>query len=400
MFRSFAVKSFRLWFIGALIAHIGLWMQATAQSWVVLTELTDNNASAIGLILALLFGPPVVLFGVVGTAAERLDRRSVLIATQSTMCFVALGTGLLLSAGVMTLPLMCALVLLLGIAMAFDTPIRQAYVSDLVGAQHISNAVALNSASLYGARMVGPAVAGLMIAAVGSQWVFLANAALYLPLILILTRLPSRQSPLAQQERVRMREGFGHALRRRDLLVVFVVVLLMGTFGMNFQIFASTMTLEFDAGPDAFGIMSSVVAVGSLMGSLAAARLKQPTIAVMIGAAAVFGVAIGIASAMPTFPSFTIMLVPMGFAAIMTMTVANGYVHTSTPERIRGRVLALYFAVLGGGTPIGAPIMGRLIDAWGPRAGLMAATVTVLIGAGLGALAMRGRPDRTVGMGE
>lgn len=373
MFRSFANINYRIWFAGALVSNVGGWMQATAQDWVVLTELTDNDATAMGVTMALQFGPPLVLVSLTGWVADRFDRRHILFATQSALLALAIAVGVLLLNDVMTLPMMFAFALGFGVVNAFDAPARQAFVSDMVSTGDTSNAVALNSASFNLARMVGPAVGGLLIVAIGSGWVFIVNAATFLAMILALSML--RTGLLAPRLKNRNRGGLAAGFRyvwgRSDLRVVFVTVFLIGAFGMNFPIFASTMALEFGAGADGYGVLSSVLAIGSLIGALLAARRDRARVRVVILAAGGFGIAAFVSSAMPTYASYAVTLTFTGFMIVTLLTTANGYVQITTEPALRGRVLALYMAVIMGSTPVGAPIAGWVADSFGPRAAIM-----------------------------
>ncbi len=373
MFRSFANINYRIWFAGALVSNVGGWMQATAQDWVVLTELTDNDATAMGITMALQFGPPLVLVSLTGWVADRFDRRKILLTTQTALLALAIAVGSLLLAGVMTLPMMLTFALGFGIVNAFDAPARQAFVSDMVSATETSNAVALNSASFNLARMIGPAVGGLLIVAIGSGWVFIVNAATFLAMIVAL--LLMRTNLLAPRPKNRNRgglaEGFRYVWARSDLKVVFVTVFLIGAFGMNFPIFASTMALEFGAGADGYGVLSSVLAIGSLIGALLAARRDRARVRVVILAAGGFGIAAFVSAAMPTYLSYAVTLTFTGFMIVTLLTTANGYVQITTDPALRGRVLALYMAVIMGSTPVGAPIAGWVADAFGPRAAIM-----------------------------
>ena len=373
MFRSFANINYRIWFAGALVSNVGGWMQATAQDWVVLTELTDNDATAMGVTMALQFGPPLVLVSLTGWVADRFDRRHILFATQSALLALAIAVGVLLLNDVMTLPMMFAFALGFGVVNAFDAPARQAFVSDMVSTGDTSNAVALNSASFNLARMVGPAVGGLLIVAIGSGWVFIVNAATFLAMILALSML--RTGLLAPRLKNRSRGGLAAGFRyvwgRSDLRVVFVTVFLIGAFGMNFPIFASTMALEFGAGADGYGVLSSVLAIGSLIGALLAARRDRARVRVVILAAGGFGIAAFVSSAMPTYASYAVTLTFTGFMIVTLLTTANGYVQITTEPALRGRVLALYMAVIMGSTPVGAPIAGWVADSFGPRAAIM-----------------------------
>ncbi|KJL20343.1 Enterobactin exporter EntS [Microbacterium oxydans] len=373
MFRSFANINYRIWFAGALISNVGGWMQATAQDWVVLTELTDNDATAMGVTMALQFGPPLVLVSMTGWVADRFDRRHILFATQSALLALAIAVGVLLLNDLMTLPMMFGFALGFGIVNAFDAPARQAFVSDMVSSGDTSNAVALNSASFNLARMVGPAVGGLLIVAIGSGWVFIVNAATFLAMLLALMLM--RRSLLAPRLKNRSRGGLAAGFRyvwgRSDLKVVFVTVFLIGAFGMNFPIFASTMALEFGAGADGYGVLSSVLAIGSLIGALLAARRDRARVRVVILAAGGFGIAAFVSSVMPSYASYAVTLTFTGFMIVTLLTTANGYVQITTDPALRGRVLALYMAVIMGSTPVGAPIAGWVADTFGPRAAIM-----------------------------
>ncbi len=373
MFRSFATVNYRIWFIGALVSNVGGWMQATAQDWVVLTELTNHDATAVGVTMALQFGPPLVLVSVAGWVADRFDRRNVLIATQVTLMLLAIGVAVLLLTGVMTLPLMFVFALAFGVTNAIDAPARQAFVSDMVSREDTPNAVALNSASFNLARLVGPAAGGGLIVLVGSGWVFVLNAATFLAMIvaLLLIRRSELQPSVAGTRRGGLAEGFRYVGRRSDLITIFVMVFLISAFGMNFPIYASTMAIEFGRGADGYGLLSSVLAIGSLAGALLAARRARARTRVIILAAGGFSVAAIVASVMPVYWSFAIALIFVGFAVVTLLTTANAYVQTTTEPALRGRVLAVYMAVIMGATPIGAPIAGWIVDAVNPRAALL-----------------------------
>ena len=263
VFASLGVRNYRHYFFGALVSNNGTWMQRIAQDWLVF-ELTGSGL-AVGITMALQFAPPLLLVGVTGWVADRFDRRHLLFVTQSLLMAIGALIGILILSGVMTLPLMYLFAFLLGMVAAFDNPARQAFVSDLVARENASNAVALNAASCNSARMIGPAVAGIMIVAVGTGWVFLVNAATFLAMIvaLLLIRrnelIPRVKAPGA----ARLADGFRYVRRRPDLMVTFAMV-----FGMNFPIFASTMAIEFGKDADGYGLLSSVLAIGSLTGAL------------------------------------------------------------------------------------------------------------------------------------
>lgn len=390
MFRSFSVYNYRIWFIGALVSNTGAWMQATALSWVVLTELTNNDASAMGITMALQFGPPILLVGVTGWVADRFDRRRLLMLTQSTLLVLGAAIGILILTGVMTLPIMYAFALALGVVIAFDNPARQAFVSDLVTRENASNAVALNAASFNGARMIGPAVAGLVIVAVGTGWVFLVNAITFIGMIAALALI--RTDDLVPRVRApgaaRLADGFRYVAHRPDLVVSFSMVFLLGAFGMNFPIFASTMALEFGQEADGYGLLSSILAIGSLAGALLAARRDRARMRVVVLGTGIFAAAAAVSAVMPSYWAYAATLMVTGFAVVTTLTTANGYVQTTTDPALRGRVLALYMAILMGGTPIGAPIVGWVAAEFGPRTAILLGAGAAMVAFAIGGIWM------------
>lgn len=386
-FRSLRVPNYRTWAAGALVSNVGTWMQRTAQDWLVLTQLTDHNATAVGIVMALQFGPQVLLLPLTGLAADRLDRRKLLMATQVAMGLLALGLGVLTVTGAVQLWQVYLFALALGCVAAFDAPARQTFVAELVGEADLSNAVALNSTSFNAARMVGPAVAGVLIAAVGTGWVFLLNALSFAAVLASLARL--RVGDLHRGARpgrgqTGLADGFRYVWKRRDLRAVLTMLFLIGTFGLNFPIYISTMSVGvFHAGAGEYGLLTSVMAIGSVTGALLAARRERPTAAVLMVGAALFGVGCALAAVMPTSWLFGLSLVLTGVAAQTFTTSTNSVVQLSTEPAMRGRVMAIFLALAMGGTPIGAPIVGWVADTFGPRWAL-----AVGAAAGLSALAV------------
>jgi len=388
MFRSLRVANYRLWFAGALVSNTGAWMQRTAQDWIVLTELTDNDAAALGITMALQFGPLLLLMPVAGLVADRFDRKRVLAWTQGAQLALALGLGILVVTGVATLPIVYAFALGLGIATAIDAPVRQSFVSELVGDADLPNAVALNSMSFQGARLVGPALAGVLVAVIGAGPVFLINAVSFagvLGSLFFIRRARLIAAPKLERGRGQIREGLAYVRSRPDLVVVLTIVFIIGTFGFNFPILVSTMsTVEFGGGSEQFGILSSVIAVGSLVGSLLAARRDRARLGLVIVGAAAFGVTCAIGAFSPNLWFFGALLLLVGAAGLTTMNTANAYVQTTTDPAVRGRVMALYLALFAGGTPLGAPIVGWAANELGPRWAVGIAAASGLVAAAIG----------------
>ena len=364
-----------MWAGGALISNVGTWMQRTAQDWIVLTRLTNHNATAVGIVMALQFGPQVFLLPFTGLAADHLDRRKLLMATQSAMGALALGLGILTVAGLVQLWHVYVFAFLLGCVSAFDAPARQTFVSDLVTESDLSNAVALNSTSFNAARLIGPAIAGVLIASVGSGWVFLINAASFVAVLGSLSFLridELHRTHRAARVRGSLAEGFRYVWKRPDLKAVLVMLFLIGTFGLNFPIFISTMSVTvFHAGASQYGLLTSIMAIGSVAGALLAARRSRPRFALLFAGAAVFGFGFALASVMPNYWLFGLALIIIGIAAQTFTTSTVSLAQLSTEPAMRGRVIAIFLAIAMGGTPIGAPFVGWVADAFGPRWALL-----------------------------
>ncbi|MEO7348384.1 MAG: MFS transporter [Terrimesophilobacter sp.] len=385
MFRSLKEHNYLIWFIGGLTSNIGTWMQRIAQDWIVLTELTDHDAAAVGISMALQLGPVLLLMPLAGLVADRLNVRKVLFFTQAAAGALALGLGLIVVTGIAQLWHVYLFAFLLGVVAAFDAPVRQIFVSELVAVKDLTNAVSLNSVSFNAARMLGPAIAGVLVAIMGAGWVFVINAGTFLATIVALIAIrvgELRAQPRAPRARGQIVAGFRYVLGKPSIVVVLIMVGVLGTFGMNFSIFIATMaTITFHKGAAEFGVLSSVMAIGSVAGALFSARQQRPRMRTIFTSAAMFGIASGLAALMQTFEMFAISLVLIGFSALMFITTANSMVQTSVKPSMRGRVMALYMAIFVGGTPIGAPFVGFIVNQFGPRWGLGIAAISGILAA-------------------
>ncbi|MGJ3190260.1 MFS transporter [Paenarthrobacter nitroguajacolicus] len=394
MFRALENPNYRLWAGGALVSNIGTWMQRVAQDWLVLTVLTNHSGTAVGITTALQFLPMLLLGPYAGVLADRYRKRVILLWTQTAMGICGLVVGLLVVTGVAELWHVYLAALALGIAAAIDGPARQAFVSELVGPDRISNAVALNSASFNSARLTGPAIAGVLIAWIGTGPVFLLNAASFVAVIISLFRVKVSQlepsTPVVRGKHQVM-DGLRYVRQRPDLVLILVMVGLLGAFGMNFPVTNSMMSAaEFGMGPEEFGLLGSIMAVGTLAGALLAARRSGPRLRYMLGGALSLGAFTLLASISPTFWIYAAVLVPVGLASITFLNSCNTTIQLSVEPQFRGRVLALYLAILQGGTAIGAPLMGWIGTEFGPRWAVAAGGAVVLV-AGIASIVLVSR---------
>ena len=369
-FRALGVRNYRVYASGAFISNIGTWMGAVAQNWLVLTELTDHSSQALGLVVGLQFLPFVLLAPFTGMIADRFPKRRILLATQGFMMSLMLVTAALVLTGTMQLWMMFVMAALLGATMAVDNPARQTIVSEMVPKDTLANAVALNSASFNAGRLIGPAAAGVTIAAWGTGIAFLLNAISFLAVLTCLMLLrpdDMRPTPLSRG-RGAIRDGFAYVKRRRDIQIVMLLVFVFGTFGMNFQITTALMaTAVFGKGPTEFGILGSIVAVGSLTGALMSARRGTARLRTLLLAMTGFTIAATASALAPSYLTFAVTLIAIGYTALTALTTANAMVQTRVDPLVRGRVMALYMAIFMGGTPAGAPIIGWIGDTFGAR---------------------------------
>ncbi|MBB5191700.1 MFS family permease [Silvimonas terrae] len=371
LFRAMHNYNFRLWTIGSLVSNIGTWMQRTAQDWLVLTQLTHHDASAVGTVMALQFGPQLLLMPWTGAAADYFNQRKLLLVTQALMGALALALGAMTVLGVVQLWQVYVFAFLFGCASAFDAPVRQIFVTELVGDKDLPNAVGLNSTSFNAARMIGPGVAGLLIAAVGTGWAFVLNGLSFVAVLLSLLMLRvSELHPNARATHTRggIMVGLRYTWARPDLRATLIMLFLIGTFGLNFPIFISTMAVgAFHADAKAFGLLSSIMAVGTVAGALAAAGREKPEFGTLLTGAAVFGLGCTLAALAPGYWLFAAALVVIGIAALTFTNTTNSLMQLATEPAMRGRVMALRLGVAVGSTPIGAPIVGWVANVYGPR---------------------------------
>jgi MFS family permease len=379
-FRAMSVRNYRLYFLGQLISTSGTWMQSIAQAWLVL-QLTGSGV-ALGVTTALQFTPMLLAGAWGGVVADRVQKRPLLIATQAASGLLALVLGTVVALGVVELWMIYGLALALGAVNAIDNPARRALVGEMVGKEHLSNAVSLSSAMFTSARVVGPAAAGLVIATAGLSWCFFANGLSYVAAIVAFLLMRREEffavSPVPRRKG-QLREGLRYAWSTPALRLPLVLTAVIGTLAWNFQVvlpLLAKQTFGGDAGT--FGTMYALMSVGSVVGALVTARQAHATRRFLLGAALAFGVLLVVAAIAPTLSIEMLVLVAVGGAGIAFTAMANGVLQTETAPEMRGRVMALFSVAFLGSTPIGGPIVGWVSQQLGPRAGLWLGGIATL----------------------
>ena len=379
-FRSMSVRNYRLYFAGQLISTTGTWMQSIAQAWLVL-QITGSGV-ALGVTVALQFTPVLLVGAWGGLVADRVDKRRLLVGTQAAAGVLALVLGSVTALGVVQLWMIYVLALGLGAVNALDNPARRAFVVEMVGAEHVSNAVSLSSAMFMAARVIGPAIAGLVIAGFGVSWCFFANGVSYSAAVIAF--LAMRENEFFSVEPVpkrkgQLREGLRYAWSTPALRLVLVLTAVIGTLAFNFQVVLPLLAKQtFSGGADTLGVLYASMSIGSVIGALVSAHEARATRRFVLGAALAFGAALVGAALAPTFALELLVLVPVGAAGIAFTAMANGVLQTETAPEMRGRVAALFTVAFLGSTPIGGPTIGWVSEQLGPRAGLWVGGIATL----------------------
>ena len=400
-FRSLRVRNYRFYAASNLVSLTGTWMQRIGQDWLVL-QLSGDNGVALGLVTALQFAPTLLLGLYGGVLADRYPKRRMLVATQTLMGLLALLLGLLVATDGVALWHVFVLASALGSVSAVDAPVRQAFVAELVGPELLPNAVSLNSTIFNGARLVGPAVAGLLIGAASGDTApaFLVNAASFaftIGALLCMRPGELHSSPPVARARGQLREGLAYVWSRPDLRLAMGLALVLGTFTFNSQVTIALMAREvFGVGAEAFGLLTTCFAAGSLSGALLSTRrTRRPLQRFLVVAAVVFGLLSIACGLVPTYWAFAALLVPTGAAGLVFSVANNSFVQLGVDPQLRGRVMALYFTCFMGGTPLGAPLIGWVSERFGaPWGFVLGGAVAVAAGAGAAAWLARGRRVR------
>ncbi|HEX3518554.1 MAG TPA: MFS transporter [Solirubrobacteraceae bacterium] len=390
-FAALAIPNYRRYISGQSVSLIGTWMQMAAQSWLVLT--LTHSATTLGVIVALQTVPVLLLGPYGGVIADRVDKRRLMVILQGAMGVQALVLGLLTVTGAVKLWEIGVLALLLGLNNAFENPARQSFMLEMVGPENLRNAVSLNSVLVNVARVIGPAVAGVLIATVGEGVCFLVNAASFVAVVASLTTLDRsaiHPSPPSGREPGQLREGLTYIRRTPELAVPLVMMALAGCLAYEFQVTLPVMASQgLHAGATGFGFMTSAMGVGAVIGGLVVATKGKTGLPPLIAAASAFAVVLLLASLAPSLPLELFALALAGGASISFMSTGNSTLQLTAAPSMRGRVMSLWFVAFQGSTPIGGPIIGWVMAAFGARAGLGVGGVTCLLVALLGIAALR-----------
>lgn len=397
-FRSLRIRNYRLYFFGQIVSFTGTWVQSVAQMWLVL-EITGSGFD-LGLVTALQFAPMLVFGAWGGVIADRFDKRRVLMATQSVGAALAVLLGTLAALDVLELWHVYAFALGLGLVTVVDNPTRQSFAVEMVGPDELSNAIGLNSAIFTSARMLGPALAGVLIGTVGVVVCFFVNAASYLAVIAALYAMNAndlRRAERAERRRGQVAAGLRYVWTRAELRTTLVLVAVIGTFAFNFRVLLPIMARDvFAGGAGTYGALAAAMGAGTVAGALIAAGRRRPTRPALVGSALAYAAFIVLAGLAPSFALEIAALVPMGAAGIAFLSTANAMMQLNATDSMRGRVMALYAVVFLGSTPIGSPLAGWLAEAIGVRATFMAtAAVTLMAAAGAVRWARAGREHST-----
>ena len=395
-FAALSSRSYRIYLMGQSLANTGTWMQSIAQDWLIF-DLT-HNSTAVGITMALQF-LPMLLFGLhAGALADRVPKRRILLTTQTLNAAATATLAVLTIAGVTKAADVYAFALVSGMIFAFDVPARQSFVTEVVPADRLRAAISLTAAVFQATRLIGPAIASLLIVSVGTGWVFAVNAACYIgPTIGLLMLRPAdlRPAPAAARARGTVREAVRYVRGRPEVLWTIFLVGMLGTFGLNFPVVLTAMAKStFGGDASTYGLFNIVLGLGSAAGAVLAGAATRTRTRTIVGAAAVFGILQAAAALAPGIAVFLVLLAAMGFVNLVCQAMANSSVQLAVDPELRGRVMGLYMLVFIGGTPVGAPIVGAVTSHYGARAGMLLCGVVPVLAAAVTAAALSARRRR------
>ena len=385
-FDSLRVKNYRMFFAGQVVSWTGTWVQWIAQGWLVL-RLTQSGLG-LGLVTAIQWLPILLLGAWAGVVADRVDKRKLLIFTNVSSAVLSLFLGLLTVAGVVTLWMVIVVALLLGVVTALDNPARQTFTMEMVGRGRLTNAVSLNTATFTTARVLGPAIAGVTISTVGIGPCFLLNAISFVPITLALIFMDrSKLQPGEQVARSRgqVREGLRYVRSVPVLKTLLVMMAVIGTLQYNFAVLLPVLAKDTFAGDaGTLGLLGAAIGIGMFAGSITNAAFGRSDRRVLLGAGLALGTFTVLAAAAPSLWSAVLLMVPLGAASMAFLATMNSTLQLTAADDMRGRVMAIYFVLFLGSTPIGAPIVGWLSEQFDPRVALAFGGVATLLACAYG----------------
>jgi MFS family permease len=386
-------RSYRIYLAGQSMANVGTWMQSIAQDWLVFT--LSHSATAVGVTMALQFLPLLLLGLHTGLIADRLNKRRILLTTQTLNAVATTALAVITLSGAVHVADVYAFAFASGLIYAFDGPARQAFVAEVVPGEQLHAAIALNAAVFQATRLIGPAIASLLIVTAGTGWVFAANAACYLgPTLGLLMLRPADlvPAPPAARKPGAVREAIRYLSRHRDVTWTIFVVGMLGTFGLNFPIVLTAMAKSaFGGGASLYGLFNIVLAIGSAAGAMLAGSWAHPRPRLLVLAAGAFGLLEAAAAITPDLALFLVLLIGMGLANLAFQAMANAFVQRDVDPGLRGRVMGVYLLVFIGGTPIGAPLVGALTNHFGARIGMAVCGIVPIMAAIVMAVALTRR---------
>jgi MFS family permease len=397
-FKSLNIRNFRLFFVGQIISQVGNWMTLVAQALLVL-RLTDSGV-ALGLLAAAQFGPVLLLGPWAGLIADRSDKRRLLITVQAIAMAQSFALGALAFTDHPPLVLFYVIASIGGITVAFDNPARRAFVVEMVPVEDVNNAVSLNSALMTSSRVVGPALAGILVSTVGFGWCFVGDGLSYIAVLVGLWRMnPAalRSAPVTMRAKGQVRAGMRYVRSVPELFVPMAMMALIGTLSYNFQtVFPLFATRDLHGGPSTFTLLFSVVSLGALVGALVAARRTHISIRSVGAAAVAYGVAMGLMAMAPNRGVALALGLLLGVTSIAFITASTSMVQLEAAPEMRGRVLALQAMLFLGSTPIGGPIVGFVSEHFGARWGIGIGAIAALVAGSWGLLQARGVVAKSV----
>jgi MFS family permease len=379
--RAFNHRNFRILFPASVLSNTGTWAQRIAQDWLIL-ELT-GSAQMLGLITALQFLPFLLLSLYGGVLADKFDKRTLLIITNLGAGLGSLALGLLVVTNLVEVWHVAVLAFVVGVFSALDAPVRTSFNSELVGQKDIGSAISLNSANFNAGRLIGPAASGFLIVLFGTGVSFIVNSLTYVAVVIAFALMRKEELFITHKPNstAKLKQAVSYVLGHREILLVMIAVFFATTFGLNFQIFMAVMaTQEFGKGPAEFGILGSVLAIGSFTGVLISARLEHLRVPKFVmGAGVLFGLLLMATAWMPSYATFAVILPLVGGMALIMLISANSFVQTNCEPSLRGRVMGIYLLIFMGGTPLGAPLIGWLAENIGIRMAVFLCGVVVFL---------------------